>query len=83
MAKTSILPEEDEGTEKSKSNISIVDNNGGCLQEVHGKDEFLQAIQVLAQRFKVFWFLLLITRVREDWLSAFTGTWLKKLLFHM
>ena len=25
-----------------------------CLQEVHGKDEFLQAIQVLAPRLKFF-----------------------------
>ena len=31
-------------------------NNILCLQEVHGKDEYLQAIQVLAQRFKFFWY---------------------------
>ena len=29
-------------------------NNILCLQEVHGKDEFLQAIQVLAPRFRFF-----------------------------
>ena len=32
----------------------IENNNVICLQEVHGKDEFLQAIQVLAPRFNVF-----------------------------
>ena len=30
------------------------DNSIICLQEVHGKDEFLQAIQVLAPRFRLF-----------------------------
>ena len=29
-------------------------NNILCLQEVHGKDEFLQAIQVLAPQFRLF-----------------------------
>ena len=29
-------------------------NNILCLQEVHGKDEHLQAIQVLAPRFRLF-----------------------------
>ena len=29
-------------------------NNISCLQEVHGKDEYLQAIQVLAPRFRFF-----------------------------
>ena len=29
-------------------------NNIVCLQEVHGKDEYLQAIQVLAPRFRFF-----------------------------
>ena len=29
-------------------------NNNICLQEVHGKDEFLQAIQVLAPQFRLF-----------------------------
>ena len=29
-------------------------NNIICLQEVHGKDEFLQAIQVLAPQFRLF-----------------------------
>ena len=28
-----------------------------CLQEVHLKDEYLQAIQVLAPRFRLFWYL--------------------------
>ena len=42
-------------------------NNILCLQEVHRKDEYLQAIQVLAPRFRFF----------GTWLSAFTGT------FHM
>ena len=32
----------------------LVDNNNICLQEVHGKDEFLQAIQVLSPRFRLF-----------------------------
>ena len=32
----------------------LLDNNIICLQEVHGKDEFLQAIQVLAPRFRLF-----------------------------
>ena len=33
----------------------LLDNNNiMCLQEVHGKDEFLQAIQVLAPRLKFF-----------------------------
>ena len=30
-------------------------NNILCLQEVHGKDEYLQATQVLAPRFNFFW----------------------------
>ena len=34
-------------------------NNIICLQEVHGKDEFLQAIQVLAPRFQLFGTFLL------------------------
>ena len=33
----------------------LLDNNNMiCLHEVHGKDEFLQAIQVLAPRFRLF-----------------------------
>ena len=47
----------DKGTENSNSNISnrLLDNNNIiCLQEVHGKDEFLQAIQVLAPQFRFF-----------------------------
>ena len=38
----------------------LLDNNNIiCLQEVHGKDEFLQAIQVLAPRFRLFGTFLL------------------------
>ena len=33
---------------------SFINNNIVCLQEVHGKDENLQAIQVLAPRFRIF-----------------------------
>ena len=36
----------------------IENNNVICLQEVHGKDEFLQAIQVLAMRFKLIGMLI-------------------------
>ena len=33
----------------------LLDNNNIlCLQEIHGKDEYLQAIQVLAPRFRFF-----------------------------
>ena len=33
----------------------LLDNNNiVCLQEVHGKEEFLQAVQVLAPRFRLF-----------------------------
>ena len=48
---------QDKGTESSNSDISkknLDNNNIICLQEVHGKDEFLQAIQVLASRFRLF-----------------------------
>ena len=43
-------------TESSNLNISrsSFDTNILCLQEVHGKDEYNQAIQVLAPRFRVF-----------------------------
>ena len=43
-------------TESSNSLISkLLDaNNILCLQEVHGKDDYLQAIQVLAPRFRFF-----------------------------
>ena len=35
----------------------LLDNNNIiCLQEVHGKDEFLQATQVLVPRFGFFWY---------------------------
>ena len=45
-----------EGTESSNSNIlqKLLDNNIICLQLVHCKDEFLQALQVLASRFRLF-----------------------------
>ena len=40
---------------KLKYSRKLLDNNNiTCLQEVHGKDEFLQAIQKLAPRFKFF-----------------------------
>ena len=53
---------------------NILDNNNIiCLHEVHGKDEFLQAIQVLAPRFRFFGTFFLIMKTREDRLSAFTG----------
>ena len=43
-------------TGSSNSNISgsSLTTNIICLQEVHGKDEFLQAIQVLTPRFRFF-----------------------------
>ena len=47
----------DKGTGNPNSNISkkLLDhNNIICLQEVHGKDQFLQAIQVLAPQFRLF-----------------------------
>ena len=44
----------DKGTESSNSIISKNSWTIICLQEVHGKDEFLQAIQVLAPRFRLF-----------------------------
>ena len=48
-------------TGSSSSNISgsSFDNNNICRQEVHGKDEFLQAIQVWAPRFKFFGIFIL------------------------
>ena len=62
--------------------MKLFDTNILCLQEVHGKDEYLQAIQVLAPRFSFFlFFLLLKMKTREDRLSVFTGTfYLKRLL---
>ena len=52
----------DKGTGSSNSNIlkkKLLDNNNIiCLQEVHGKDEFLQSIQVLFPRFRLFGTLL-------------------------
>ena len=50
-------------------------NNIICLQEVHGKDEFLQDIQELGSAISVFLGpLLLKTKTREGRPSAFTGT---------
>ena len=48
-------------TESSNSNISrsSLTPTTSCLQEVHGKDEFLRAIQVLAPRFRLFGTFLL------------------------
>ena len=55
----SVFP--DKGAENSNSNLKrlLDSNNIICLQEVHGKDEFLQAIQVLAPRFRLFGTFLL------------------------
>ena len=71
----------DKGIENSNSNISkkLLDhNNIICLQEVHGKDEFLQAIQVLAPRFRLFGTFLPVNEMREDRLSASTGIFFLK-----
>ena len=40
-------------------------NNILCLQEVHGKDEYIQAFQVLAPRFRFFWYFLYWKRKRR------------------
>ena len=68
------------GTSKSfLSTTNIV-----CLQEVHGEDEYLHAIQVLARGFGSLVPSFLKTKMQEDRLSAFTGTFcLRVLLFHM
>ena len=42
------------GLEGSVFSKQLLDTNIICLQEVHGKDEFLQAIHVLAPRFRLF-----------------------------
>ena len=42
-------------------------NNIICLQEVHGKDEYLQAIQVLAPRFSFLVLLFLIMKMLGGW----------------
>ena len=41
-------------TLSQKKKEKLFDSNTICLQEVHGKDEFLLAIQVLAPRFRFF-----------------------------
>ena len=63
----------------------IEKNNVICLQEVHGKNEFLQAIQVWAPRFRLFGtFIFLVTRIEEGRPYASTRTFcLRVLLFHM
>ena len=63
-------------TSKSIWTIKII-----CLQEGHGKDEFLQAIQVLAPQFRFFdIFAFLTMKLREDRLSAFIGTFFLMML---
>ena len=49
-------------------------NNIICLQEVHRKDEYLQAIQVLAPRFRFFGTFIRDNENAGDRPSAFTGT---------
>ena len=39
---------------KKKPPHDVIANKIVCHQEVHGKDEFLQAIQVLAPQFRLF-----------------------------
>ena len=52
-----------------------------CLQEVDEKDEYLQAVQVLAPRLSFFLVLsFLNTKTREDRRSAFIGTFQKRRL---
>ena len=52
----------------------LFDNNILCLQEVYGKDEYLQAIQVLSPRFTFFFLvpLFLETKMQGDRLFALT-----------
>ena len=47
------------GSNSNISRNSWTTTTSFCLQEVHGKDEFLQAIQVLAPRFRLFGTFLL------------------------
>ena len=43
-----------QGIQTQISQKKLLDNNNICLLEIHGKDEFHQAIQVLAPRFRLF-----------------------------
>ena len=54
--------------------VFINNNNVICLQAVHGKDEYLQAFQVLAPRFRFLVPFFLKMKTQEDRLSALTGT---------
>ena len=56
-------------------------NNILCLQEVHGKDEYLQAIQVLAPRFRFFGTFKPENENAGGRLSVFTGTFYLKRLY--
>ena len=51
----SVFPKQKNREFKLKYLEQLCDNNNSlCFQEVHGKDEYLQAIQVLAPRFRFF-----------------------------
>ena len=68
-------------TESSNSNISKDSLNPTTflrLQEVHGKDEYLQAIRVLAPRFRFFGTFIPDNENAEDRLSALTGNFCLK-----
>ena len=51
----------------------LLDHNNICLQEEHGKDEFLQAIQVLAPRFSTHLHIFLDNEHAEG--SGFCTHW--------
>ena len=71
----------DKGTENSNSNIS---KDSWTATTLVSSKCVERTIQVLAPRFRLFGAFYLTMRMREDRLSAFTGTfYLKKLLFHM
>ena len=59
----------------------FTNNNTVCLEEVHGKDEYLQAIQVLAPRFSFFFFPFPKMKTQEDRLSALPQECLSR--FHL
>ena len=42
------------GSSNLNTSSFFINNNNVCFQEVHGKGEYLQAIQVLAPRFRLF-----------------------------
>ena len=52
----------------------LIENN------IHGQNEFLQAIEVLAPRFSFVVLSFLETRMQEDRLSAFTGIFFLQML---